>query len=121
GAGGMDGGVGVLRGWGGERGDLVLGGRVENVEPAAVGGFAPFAADPQIGRNIGEKVVVSRTHGCSLTTSNLSWMRAAHACIERRTRSTMRLTVGNAMSSKMSAAGSGICGVVIRTGGPSRS
>src|SRR5215831_9293951 len=45
----------------------------------------------------------------------------AYACIERRTRSTMRSTVGSAMSSKMSAAGSGICGVVIRTGGPSRS
>src|SRR5262249_59894522 len=44
-----------------------------------------------------------------------------YACIERRTRSTMRSTVGSAMSSKMSAAGSGMCGVVIRTGGPSRS
>ncbi len=35
--------------------------------------------------------------------------------------STMRSTVGSTASSRMSAAGSGICGVVMRTGGPSRS
>src|SRR6185437_7898617 len=38
-----------------------------------------------------------------------------------RTVSAMRAGVGNTASSRMSAAGSGICGVVIRTGGPSRS
>src|SRR5262249_45201981 len=48
-------------------------------------------------------------------------VRGAHDCIARRTRSTIRSTVGSAMSSRMSAAGSGIRGVVIRTGGPSRS
>src|SRR5215831_16746863 len=72
---GIDRGLGVLHGCARDRGDRVLGGGVEDVEPAAVGGFAPFAADPEIGRNIGKEVVVSRTHGCSLTTSNLSSMR----------------------------------------------
>ena len=41
-----------------DRGDLVLGRRIDHVEAAAVGGFAPFAADPQIGRDVGEKIVV---------------------------------------------------------------
>src|SRR5207244_5575148 len=36
----------------------------------------------------------------------------SYAFIERCTRSTMRSTVGSATSSKVSAAGSGICGVV---------
>ena len=39
----------------------------------------------------------------------------------RFTVSTMRGTVGSTMSSRLSAAGSGMCGVVMRTGGPSRS
>ena len=41
--------------------------------------------------------------------------------IQRAHRSTMRSTVGRMASSRMSAAGSGMCGVVMRTGGPSRS
>ena len=56
---GIDRGLGVLHGRARHRGDLVLGRGIENVEAAAVGGFAPLAADPEIGRNIGEKIVVS--------------------------------------------------------------
>jgi hypothetical protein len=41
--------------------------------------------------------------------------------IARFTRSTMRSTLGMAASSRTSAAGRGMCGVVMRTGGPSRS
>src|SRR5262249_12143217 len=124
----IDRGLGVLHGRARDRSDLVLGRRVEHVETAAVGGFAPFAANPQIGRHVGEQVVISRAHGCNLITLNSSCAavdiadaHAGYEFIERRTRSTMRSTVGSAMSSKMSAAGSGMCGVVIRTGGPSRS
>jgi hypothetical protein len=40
---------------------------------------------------------------------------------DRFTVSAMRSGVGSTASSRLSAAGSGICGVVIRTGGPSRS
>ena len=40
------------------RGDFVLGGRIDDVEAAAVGGFAPFTADPQIGRDVGKQIVV---------------------------------------------------------------
>src|SRR4029079_3955813 len=43
----------------GDIGDLPLGRRIDHVEARAVGGFFPFAADPEIGRDIGEKVVVS--------------------------------------------------------------
>src|ERR1700757_2390918 len=39
---------------------------------------------------------------------------------ERLTVSAIRSTVGSTMSSRVSAAGSGMCGVVIRTAGPSR-
>ena len=60
-AGGIDRGLGVLDGRARHRGDLVLGRRIDHVEAAAVGGFAPLAADPQIGRDIGEKIVVHGT------------------------------------------------------------
>ena len=39
----------------------------------------------------------------------------------RLTVSAMRSGVGSTASSRISAAGSGMCGVVMRTGGPSRS
>jgi hypothetical protein len=46
---------------------------------------------------------------------------SGYAESERRTVSAIRSAVGRIMSSRMSAAGSGRWGVVIRTGGPSRS
>ena len=55
---GIERGLGVFDGGAGDRGDLLLGRRIDHVEAAAVGGLAPFAADPEIGRNIGEKIVV---------------------------------------------------------------
>ena len=58
-AGGIDRGLGVLDGGARDRGDLVLGRRIDHVEAAAVGSLAPFAADPQIGRHVGEQIVVS--------------------------------------------------------------
>jgi len=45
---------------------------------------------------------------------------ARYASIDRRTVSATRATLGIAMSSSASAAGRGMCGVVMRTGGPSR-
>src|SRR5262249_16813210 len=39
--------------------DLVLGGRVDDVEACAVGRLLPFAADPQVGRHVGEQIVVA--------------------------------------------------------------
>src|SRR5262249_29686908 len=79
GARGVDRGLGVVHGCARDRGDLVLGRGIENVETAAVGGFAPFAADPQIGRNVSKKVVVSRTHGCDLITHESSC--ASNTCV----------------------------------------
>src|SRR5262249_57279863 len=61
GARGIDRGLGIFHGCAGDRGDLVLGRGIENVETAAVGGFAPFAADPQIGRNVGKKIFIHGT------------------------------------------------------------
>ncbi len=101
--------LGVLHARARHGSDLVLGRRVDHVEARAVGGFAPFAADPEVGRNVGEEVVV---HGHDAILQ---------LCSERRTVSAMRSTVGSTASSSASAAGSGICGVVMRTGGPSRS
>ncbi len=42
----------------GDRGDLLLGRRIDHVEARAVGGFAPLAADPEVGRHVGEQIVV---------------------------------------------------------------
>src|SRR5581483_7055438 len=42
----------------GNAGALALGRRIDDVEAAAIRGFAPFAADPQIGRHIVEKIFV---------------------------------------------------------------
>src|SRR5207245_1055414 len=61
GARGVDRGLGVVHGCARDRGDLVLGRGIENIETAAVGGFAPFAADPQVGRNVGKKIFVHGT------------------------------------------------------------
>src|SRR5437588_758356 len=41
-----------------DAGVLVLGRGIDHVETRAVGCLAPFAADPQIGRHVGEQVVV---------------------------------------------------------------
>ena len=43
---------------------LLLGRRIDHVEARAVGGFLPFAADPQVGRDVGEQIVVGG-HGVS--------------------------------------------------------
>src|SRR5262249_24948411 len=133
-AGGIDRGLGVLDRGARHRGDPVLGRGIEHVEAAAVGGLAPLAADPEIGRNIGEQIFIHGTFPFLVArTSVFRLSRAAarmalgscelrsYEAIARFTRSTIRSTVGSAMSSSTSAAGSGMCGVVIRTGGPSRS
>ncbi len=60
-------GLGVLDRGARDRGDLVLGRRIDHVEAAAVGGFPPLAADPQIGRHVGEEIVV-HSHGIILPT-----------------------------------------------------
>jgi len=39
----------------------VLGRGIENVEPRAIGGFAPSPADPKIGRDSRQQIVVHRT------------------------------------------------------------
>ena len=62
---GVERGLGVVDAGAGDRGDLVLGRRIDHVEARAVGGLFPFAADPQIGRDVGEKVVVC-SHDCTL-------------------------------------------------------
>ena len=53
--------------------------------------------------------------------SYMAMMCLLQLCSERRTVSAIRSTVGSTASSSASAAGSGMCGVVMRTGGPSRS
>ena len=47
------------------RSDLVLRCRIDDVETPAIRRFAPLAADPQIGRDVGEKIVV-HGHGFAL-------------------------------------------------------
>jgi hypothetical protein len=56
---------GVFDGGAGDRSDLVFSRRIDHVETAAVRGLAPFAADPQIGWNVGEQIVV-HGHGTHL-------------------------------------------------------
>ena len=63
GAGGVDRGLGVLDARAGDRGNRFLGRRVDDVKALVVGGFAPLAADVEIGRNVGEQIVV---HGSVL-------------------------------------------------------
>ena len=58
GVGRIDRGLGVVHRGAGHGSDLAFGGRIDHVEAAAVGRFAPFAADPQIGRDVGEKIFV---------------------------------------------------------------
>src|SRR5579863_9292572 len=60
--GGVERGVGVFYSSAGDGGDLVFGRRVDHVEACAVGRFFPFAADPQIGRHIGEEIVIPGSH-----------------------------------------------------------
>src|SRR6185437_14159611 len=57
----------------GNRGDLALRRRIDHVETAAIGCLAPLAADPEVGRNIGEQVVVV-SH---VTLLNLSYCASA--------------------------------------------
>jgi hypothetical protein len=93
---GIDRRLGVVDRGARDRSDLVLGRRIKDIEAAAVGSLAPFAADPKIGRDIGQQIFVHVYGSCD------------YAFIDRCTRSTMRSTVGSAMSSNMSAAGSGM-------------
>src|SRR5262249_18780609 len=90
----VDGGLGVLDARARNRSDLVLGRGVDDVEALIVGGLAPFSADPEVGRDVSEKIVVHDN---------------TYADSERRTVSVMRSTVGNTMSSITSAAGNGMC------------
>ena len=55
----IDRGLGVFHRGARDRGDLILGRRIDHVEAAAVGRLAPLAADPQVGRNIGEQIIVT--------------------------------------------------------------
>src|SRR5262249_19152107 len=62
---GVDSGFGILDAGARHRGDDVLGRRVDDLEACGIGGLAPLAADPKIGRNIGEQIFI---HGvCSLS------------------------------------------------------
>ena len=54
-------GLRVLDGGAGDRRNLVLGRRIDHVEAAAVRGFPPLAADPQIGRDVREQIIVHGT------------------------------------------------------------
>ena len=90
--------------------DRLLGRGIDHVEALVVGGLAPFAADVEIGWNICEQIVVHRFPPCRAISA------VAIVALSR-----IRCTVGKTASSRTSAAGSGICGVVMRTGGPSRS
>src|SRR5262249_10463293 len=139
GTGGIDRRLGVLHRGAGNRGDRVLGRRIDDVEAPAVRRLAPLSTDPEIGRYIGEEtfvhadlhslVVVARMGRSEIRGSyyvarlipHCASLHAGYELSDRLTRSTMRSTVGSATSSRISAAGSGMCGVVIRTGGPSRS
>src|SRR5258705_22184 len=86
-AGPRDRGLCILDGRARHRRDLVVGRGIEDVEAAAVGGAAPFAPDPQVGRHVGEEIVVSRTHGDLITSGSLCaaepcrgpWVPALHA------------------------------------------
>src|SRR5207245_2577719 len=57
----VDRGLSVRDGRARDRGDLVLGRRIDDVEAALIGGRAPFPPDPQIGRNIRGQIIVHRT------------------------------------------------------------
>jgi hypothetical protein len=63
---GVDRGLGVLDARARHRGDDVLGRRIDNLEARIVGGLAPFAADPQLGRNIGEQIFIHGVPSCLL-------------------------------------------------------
>jgi len=77
----LDGCLGVLDASARYRRDDVLGRRIDHVEAAAIGGFAPFAADPQIGRNVGEKIVV-HGHGHILPYPVIAGLNPAiHAAV----------------------------------------
>src|SRR5438270_671460 len=78
-SGSIDRSLGVLDGGARDRGNLVLGRRIEHVETGAVGGFLPFAADPKIGWDVGEKIVVHGTHSCP-SNSHVSVTQSALLC-----------------------------------------
>jgi hypothetical protein len=73
------------------------------------------------GNIVREAKVASEPQALIAWFGSLGFCPRGYAESERRTVSAMRSTVGRIMSSRMSAAGSGTWGVVIRTGGPSRS
>jgi hypothetical protein len=56
-------GLGIVDAGARHRGDDVLGGGIDDVEALAVGRLAPLAADPQIGRDMGEEIFI---HGAPL-------------------------------------------------------
>ena len=58
GGGGVDRRLGIIDRGARDRGDLVLGRGIDHVEARAVGGFAPLAADPEVGRDVGEEIFV---------------------------------------------------------------
>src|SRR6185437_17181126 len=97
-----------------DRGDGTLGRRILHVEARAVGSGPPLAPDPQVGGHTREQSL-----GGVRGRDGLGG--GVHADRERRTLSLIRATLGIAMSSSTSEAGSGMCGVVMRTGGASRS
>ena len=88
----------------GDRRDHLAGGGIVNVEGLAVGGVHPAPVDHQLRR-------------CA---DRLGIQHGGHDCIALSMVLTMRSTDGIAMSSSASADGSGMCGVVMRSGGPSR-
>ncbi len=64
---------------------------------------------------------IQRSVGTLASRLSYAAMANSYALSVLLMRSTMRSTVGRIASSRISAAGSGMCGVVIRTSGPSRS
>ena len=68
--GGVKRGFGVIDGGTGDRGNLPFSCRIDHVKSAAIGGLAPFAANPEVRWNVGEKIFV---HGTSLYTRCHGW------------------------------------------------
>ena len=88
-----------------------FGRRIDHVEATAVRRRTPFAADLEIGGNVGDDIV---------DRSRLS-IRHHALRIERFTVSNDPADDGQHHVFERIGGGSGMCGVVIRTGGPSRS
>ncbi len=84
GVGRIDCGLGVLNRGAGHRSDGLFGRRVDDVETAAVGGLFPFAADPEVGRHVGEKIFVHHytcfDGGLSLNRAQNNGLRVGQFC-----------------------------------------